>query len=89
VEIDRTCIRQSRIAARLAADVMGTPTVLGKATGVVAVLFMVTSFALSMMAHRQPSSIMPATGTPASTAPATPTPAAPATPAPATPAPQK
>ncbi|HME97553.1 MAG TPA: preprotein translocase subunit SecG [Methylomirabilota bacterium] len=68
---------------------MGTPTVLGKATGVVAVLFMVTSFALSMMAHRQPSSIMPATGTPASTAPATPTPAAPATPAPATPAPQK
>ena len=33
---------------------MGTPTVLGKATGVVAVLFMVTSFALSMMAHRQP-----------------------------------
>ena len=68
---------------------MGTPTVLGKATGVVAVLFMATSFALSMMAHRQPSSIMPATGTPASTAPATPTPAAPATPAPATPAPQK
>jgi len=68
---------------------MGTPTVLGKATGVVAVLFMVTSFALSMMAHRQPSSIMPATGTPASTAPATPTPAAPPPPAPATPAPQK
>lgn len=68
---------------------MGTPTVLGKATGVVAVLFMVTSFALSMMAHRQPSSIMPATAPPAATAPATPTPAAPATPAPATPAPQK
>jgi preprotein translocase subunit SecG len=61
---------------------MGTPTVLGKATGVVAVLFMITSFALSMMAHQQPTSIMPATA-PASA------PAAPATPAPvpATPAP--
>ena len=66
---------------------MGTPTVLGKATGVVAVIFMVTSFALSMMAHHRSVTIMP----PA--APAAPAPAAPgapaATPAPSPPAPQK
>jgi preprotein translocase subunit SecG len=68
---------------------MGTPTILGKATGVVAVMFMVTSFALSMMAHRQTVSIMPATPPPAAPAPASPAPAAPAapSPAPATPAP--
>ena len=69
---------------------MGTPTVLGKATGVVAVLFMITSFALSMMAHRQPVSIMPATAPPPAPAPATPPSAAPSTPpAPPAPAPQK
>ena len=51
---------------------MGTPTVLGKATGVVAVIFMITSFALSMMAHHQSVSIMPATVPPAAPAPATP-----------------
>jgi len=67
---------------------MGTPTVLGKATFVVAVVFMITSFALSMMSHHRATTIMPAS------APATPTaPAAPgapaATPAPPTPAPQK
>jgi preprotein translocase subunit SecG len=66
---------------------MGTPTVLGKATGVVAVVFMVTSFALSMMAHQRALSVMPATG-PAAPAPAAPTTPAP-TPAPAAPAPQK
>ncbi len=60
---------------------MGTPTVLGKATSVVAILFLITSFALSMLSHRQATSIMPAT------APAPASPAAPATPA--TPAPQK
>jgi preprotein translocase subunit SecG len=63
---------------------MGTPTVLGKATGVVAVMFMITSFALSMMAHHQATSIMPATVPPAAPAPAPPTTP---TPAPATPAP--
>jgi preprotein translocase subunit SecG len=62
---------------------MGTPTILGKATSVVAILFMVTSFALSMMAHRRTSSVMPASS-PAATAPAAPagppatTPSAPA-----------
>ncbi len=65
---------------------MGTPTVLGKATGVVAVIFMVTSFALSMMAHHRTVTIMPPSA-PAAPAPATP--AAPGAPAPATPAPQK
>lgn len=66
---------------------MGTPTVLGKATAVVAVMFMVTSFVLSMMAHNRSASIMPASGP---SAPATP-PAAPAAPAatPTPPAPQK
>jgi preprotein translocase subunit SecG len=64
---------------------MGTPTVLGKATAVVAVVFMITSFALSMMAHNRTMSVMPASG-PAAPAPATPaTPPAP----PAAPAPQK
>ncbi|MEX2220347.1 MAG: preprotein translocase subunit SecG [Candidatus Rokuibacteriota bacterium] len=66
---------------------MGTPTVLGKATAVVAIMFMVTSFALSMMSHQRSVSIMPAAG-PA--APAPPTPAGPApAPAPTAPAPQK
>lgn len=64
---------------------MGTPTVLGKATSVVAIMFMITSFALSMMAHKRTSSIMPATAPAAAPAPATP--AAPPAPTPA--APQK
>jgi preprotein translocase subunit SecG len=64
---------------------MGTPTVLGKATAVIAAVFMITSFGLSIMSHRRAVSIMPASG-PA--APAT-TPGAPAAvPAPS-PAPQK
>jgi preprotein translocase subunit SecG len=69
---------------------MGTPTVLGKATGVVAVIFMATSFALSMMSHHRTLTIMPPSA-PAAPAPATPAaPGAPAaTPAPAPPAPQK
>jgi preprotein translocase subunit SecG len=64
---------------------MGTPTVLGKATGVVAIIFMATSFALSMMAHNRTVTIMPPS------APAPPaTPGAPAaTPAPPAPAPQR
>ena len=39
---------------------MGTPTVLGKATTVVAIMFMVTSFSLAMLAHKRAASIMPA-----------------------------
>ena len=54
---------------------MGTPTILGKATAVVAILFLVTSFALSMLSHKRIASIMPA-----SPAPVTPTPPTPATP---------
>src|SRR5258707_7152163 len=57
---------------------MGTPTVLGKATAVVAVVFMMTSFALPIMSHPRAVSIMPASG-PAAPAPATP--AAPGAPA--------
>ena len=40
---------------------MSTPTVLGKLTTAVAVLFMLTSFSLSMLAHKRSASIMPAT----------------------------
>jgi preprotein translocase subunit SecG len=61
---------------------MGTPTVLGKATAVVAVAFMATSFALSMMSHHRTMTIMPPSAPAAPGAPA-------ATPAPTPPAPQK
>jgi len=39
---------------------MGTPTLLGKITTVVAVLFMVTSFSLAMASHHRSKTIMPA-----------------------------
>ena len=62
---------------------MGTPTILGKITTVVAILFMITSFSLAKMSS-QVKSVVPATG-PAPAAPAAPTaPGAPAAP-PATP----
>jgi len=64
---------------------MGTPTVLGKATGVVAVIFMATSFALSMMAHNRTVTIMPPSAPATPAAPGTPA----ATPAPPAPAPQR
>jgi preprotein translocase subunit SecG len=67
---------------------MGTPTVLGKATAVVAAVFMVTSFGLSIMSHRRAVSIMPASGPAAPMTPAAPGGPAPV-PAPAPPAPQK
>jgi preprotein translocase subunit SecG len=63
---------------------MGTPTVLGKITGAVALVFTITSFTLALYGgHRNPSSVVrePAPAT----APVTPAPAAP--PAPASPAP--
>lgn len=50
---------------------MGTPTVLGKLTTVVAVLFMVTSFSLSMLSHKRAATIMPSAPAPAA-APAAP-----------------
>ena len=62
---------------------MGTPTVLGKATTAVAIVFMLTSFFLASQGGRRSSTIMPATVPPAA-APAA-TPAAPAAPAPAAP----
>src|SRR6476619_124022 len=63
---------------------MRTPTVLGKATSVVAIVFMLTSYALSIMAHKRSVSIRPSCG-PAAAAPATPG----APPAPVSSAPQK
>jgi preprotein translocase subunit SecG len=67
---------------------MGTPTVLGKATAVIAAVFMITSFGLSIMSHRRAVSIMPASGPAAPVTP--PAPGAPAAvPAPTSPAPQK
>jgi preprotein translocase subunit SecG len=64
---------------------MGTPTVVGKITAVIAILFTITSFSLALLGGERSSSVVrePA---PAS-APATPAPAAPGTPAPAVPAP--
>src|SRR5258706_12552402 len=50
---------------------MGTPTVLGKATAVVAVVFMMRSFALSMRSTHPPGAIVPPSG------PLAPPPAAP------------
>ena len=40
---------------------MSTPTVLGKLTTAVAVVFMLTSFSLAILAHRRATTIMPAT----------------------------
>jgi preprotein translocase subunit SecG len=59
---------------------MGTPTVLGKLTTAVAVVFMLTSFSLAMLAHRRTASIMPASTPPPASAPAPATPPAPAAP---------
>lgn len=66
---------------------MGTPTVLGKATTAVAIVFMLTSFFLASQGSRRNSStIMPATA-PATPAPGPAAPAAPGSPAtPAAPA---
>ena len=51
---------------------MSTPTVLGKLTTAVAVVFMLTSFSLAILAHKRASTIMPATAPakPPATAPA-------------------
>src|SRR5262244_3406159 len=39
---------------------MGTPTVLGKLTTAVAIVFMLTSFSLTLLSHKRTSTIMPA-----------------------------
>ena len=71
---------------------MGTPTILGKITATVAIVFMLTSFSLALLSSR-PTSVAPATApavpppAPGAPAPVAPAPAAPApapTPAPAT-----
>ena len=66
---------------------MGTPTLLGKITTAVAVVFTITSFSLALMGGARGGSVVrePAPlGAPAVPAPATPSaPSAPATPAPA------
>jgi preprotein translocase subunit SecG len=71
---------------------MGTPTILGKITATIAVLFAVLSFTLAMIGGERTASVVreappattpaPATPEPATSAPAG-TPAAPAAPAPA------
>jgi preprotein translocase subunit SecG len=62
---------------------MGTPTILGKITTVVAILFMLTSFSLAKLSSRA-ASVVPAGGAPPAAAPAPGAPAAPGA-APATP----
>lgn len=52
---------------------MGTPTILGKITSTVAVLFMLTSFGLALLSSR-PTTVVPANA-PAASTPAPPAPA--------------
>jgi preprotein translocase subunit SecG len=63
---------------------MGTPTVVGKITAVVAILFTITSFSLALLGGERASSVVrePAPAA-APAAPAPSSPAAPAAPAPA------
>ena len=74
---------------------MGTPTVVGKITAVVAILFTITSFSLALMGGERSSSVVrepasaPATSAPATPAPSTPTPSTPAPATPGAPAPGK
>ena len=73
---------------------MGTPTVLGKITGAVAVVFTITSFSLALLGgERSASSVVrepaPVTTPAAPAAPASSAPAAPAAPATPAPAPPK
>ena len=67
---------------------MGTPTVVGKITAVVAILFTITSFSLALLGGERSSSVVrepaPASA-PATSAPPTPSTPTPSTPAPATP----
>jgi preprotein translocase subunit SecG len=70
---------------------MGTPTVLGKITGAIAIVFTLTSFSLAILGGDRSSSVVrdaPPVSAPGAPAPATPPSggAAPSTPAPAAPA---
>jgi preprotein translocase subunit SecG len=64
---------------------MGTPTLLGKITTGIAIVFTITSFTLAIMGGERATSVIREAAPPPATAPAAPTPAAPA--APASPAP--
>ncbi|OLB06372.1 MAG: preprotein translocase subunit SecG [Candidatus Rokuibacteriota bacterium] len=66
---------------------MGTPTVLTKITGAIAVVFTLTSFSLALLGGGRSSSVVRETAPPPAAAPgpAAPTPAAPAPPTPSTP----
>jgi preprotein translocase subunit SecG len=68
---------------------MGTPTLLGKVTTAVAIVFTITSFSLALLGGERASSVVrePATAGPSAPAPAAPAGPTPTTPAPATPAP--
>jgi preprotein translocase subunit SecG len=55
---------------------MGTPTILGKITTVVAILFMITSFSLAKLSSRA-QSVVPASAPAPAEAPAAGAPAAP------------
>jgi preprotein translocase subunit SecG len=57
---------------------MGTPTILGKITSAIAIIFVITSFSLALLGGERSGSVV---REPAPTSPA-PAPAAPATPAP-------
>ena len=62
---------------------MGTPTVLGKITAVIAIIFTITSFSLALLGGERGGSIVREAAPPpaAAPAPAAPAPAAPAAPA--------
>ena len=62
---------------------MGTPTLLGKVTAGVAIVFMLTSFWLASHGGKRGTTIMPATESSAPAAPSAPAPAPPPAPAPA------
>jgi preprotein translocase subunit SecG len=66
---------------------MGTPTLLGKITTGIAIVFTITSFTLAIMGGERSTSVIREAAPPPATTPAAPTPAAPAPAAPATPAP--
>jgi preprotein translocase subunit SecG len=65
---------------------MGTPTIVGKITAGIAILFTLTSFSLALLGGERSGSVvrepapLGAPSTPAPAAPSTPAPAAPATP---------
>jgi len=67
---------------------MGTPTLLGKITTAVAIVFTLTSFSLALLGGERASSVVrePATAAPSAPAPSAPESPVPTTPAPATPA---